>query len=101
MQNSRLTMKLVLPLAAFAYIASGVGCLAAALTETSLAPAWVAASQAEKDAWIGAFKFAKSAADRPGIAKCLDKMAALPPFATNKLTGVTSMCETAVERSGM
>lgn len=94
-------MKLALPLAAFAYLASGVCCLAAALTETSLAPAWVAASQAEKDAWIGAFKFEKSTADRPGIAKCLDDMAKLPPFETNKLAGVTSMCETAVERGGM
>lgn len=94
-------MKLVLPLAALGYVASAGICLAADLDDKSLAPAWVAASQAEKDAWIGAFKFAKSNADRPGIAKCLDQMTALPPFETNKLAGVTSMCETAVERGGL
>jgi hypothetical protein len=36
---------------------------------------------------------------RAGIAACLDKMAPLPPFETNKLAGVTSMCEMVVERA--
>lgn len=74
---------------------------AAPLDQASLAPAWRSASQAEKDAWIAAFKFEKDDADRAGIAKCLDDMTALPPFETNKLSGVTSMCETAVARGGM
>ena len=74
---------------------------AAPLDETSLAPAWLSASAAEKDAWIAAFKFEKDDADRAGIAKCLDEMTVLPPFETNKLAGVTSMCETAVARGGM
>jgi hypothetical protein len=94
-------MKRVLPFAVLAYFASGAVCVAAALTDKSLAPAWVAASQGEKDAWIGAFKFEKPTADRPEIAKCLGKMTVLPPFETNKLSGVTAMCETAVERGGM
>ena len=38
---------------------------------------------------------------KTGIEKCLDDMTALPPFETNKLSGVTSMCETAVARGGM
>lgn len=74
---------------------------AAPLDPSSLAPAWVSASQAEKDAWIAGFKFEAADADRAGIAKCLDEMAKLPPFETNKLAGVTSMCETVVARGGM
>lgn len=74
---------------------------AAPLDDNSLAPAWSAASSAEKDAWIAAFKFEKDDADRAGIAACLDKMTAWAALSTNKLSGVTSMCETAVARGGM
>jgi hypothetical protein len=93
-------MKLALPLGALALLVSSSVARAAPLDEKSLAPAWVSASPAEKDAWIGAFKFEKADADRAGIAKCLDQMTPLPPFATNKLSGVTSMCETVVARGG-
>jgi hypothetical protein len=91
----------VLRFALLAALAAGTAGPAAALDDTSLAPAWVSASQADKDAWIASFKFEAADADRPGIADCLDRMAKLPPFETNKLSGVTSMCETAVARGGM
>lgn len=94
-------MKRVSSLAALALLASTTVSLAGSLNDASLAPAWISASQAEKDTWIAAFKFEAAGADRAGIAKCLDEMTALPPFETNKLKGVTSMCETAVARGGM
>lgn len=92
-------MKLGFPLAALLILMPGAVCLAAPLDDTSLAPAWLSASAAEKEAWIGAYKFAN--ADRAGIAACLDKMAKWEALATNKLTGVTSMCETTVAKGGM
>jgi hypothetical protein len=85
-------MKLV-PFAALAFlVAAGVG-PAAALDDKSLAPAWTSAGQAEKDAWIAAFRFTKAAAKRADVAACLEKYASKPLFATNALTGVTEMCE--------
>lgn len=93
-------MKLV-PFAALAFFVMVGAGPAVALDDTSLAPAWTSAGQADKDAWIQAFKFEKADADRAEIAACLDKMAAWEALATNKLAGVTSMCETVVERGGM
>ncbi len=94
-------MKLAVPLSLCALLVPLSAALAVPLNDKSLAPAWASAGQAEKDAWIAAFKFEAADADRPGIASCLDKMTKLPPFETNKLSGVTSMCETAVARGGM
>lgn len=74
---------------------------AAALDDKSLAPAWTSAGQAEKDAWVGTFKFEKADADRTGIATCLDKMTAWEALSTNKLSSVTSLCETTVEKEKM
>ncbi|MDQ8700545.1 hypothetical protein [Hyphomicrobium sp. LHD-15] len=93
-------MKLLVPLAALAILVSGGTALAAPLDQKSLAPAWISASQAEKDAWIAAFKFENANADRAGIAQCLDKMAKWEALATNKLSGITSMCETVVAKGG-
>lgn len=87
--------------AAVALAVPGAASLAGGLSESSLAPAWTSASQDEKDAWIAAYKFEKADADRAGIAACLDKMAAWEALSTNKLTGVTSLCETTVEKGGM
>ena len=75
--------------------------LAAPLTDESLAPEWAAASAEEKAAWLAAFKFDKPDAKPEEIAKCLDDMAPRAPFATNELAGVTSMCETIMEKGGL
>jgi hypothetical protein len=69
-------------------------CRADPLTDKSTAPDWGNASQADKDAWIAAFKFEKADADPAAVAACLDQYAAKPLFKTNALAGVTSMCET-------
>lgn len=69
-------------------------CLAEPLTEKSKSPDWGKATEAEKDDWIGAFKFTKDGVDKAQVADCLDKYAGKPLFETNDLTGVTSMCET-------
>ncbi len=90
-------MKLVLPLAAVALI-SATG-FAAALDAQSKAPAWTSASKADKDSWMKSFKFEKATADRTKIAACLDNYATLPMFTTNALTGLTSLCETVVEKT--
>jgi hypothetical protein len=67
--------------------------LAAPLTEKSKAPDWGKASQAEKDAWIAAFRFEKADAKKADVAACLDEHAGRPLFAGNDLSGVTRMCE--------
>jgi hypothetical protein len=74
---------------------------AAPLTEKSLAPEWVEATAEEKAAWLAGFKFDKPDAGPDQVAKCLDDMAPRPPFATNELAGVTSMCETIMEKGGL
>ena len=74
---------------------------AAPLTEKSLAPEWVEASAEEKAAWLAGFKFDKPDAGPDAIAKCLDDMAPRAPFVTNALEGVTSMCETIMEKGGL
>ena len=92
-------MKLVLRFAAVALVAlSGTG-FAAALDAQSKAPAWTSASKADKDSWMKSFKFEKATANRTKIAACLDKYATLPMFTTNALTGLTSLCETVVEKT--
>ena len=75
--------------------------LAAPLTDKSLAPEWVGATAEEKAAWLAGFKFDKPDAGPDQVAKCLDDMAPRPPFATNELAGVTSMCETIMEKGGL
>lgn len=93
-------MKLV-PFAALVFlVTAGIG-PAAALDDTSLAPAWISASQGEKDAWVGSFKFENADADPAVIAQCLDKMAKWEALSTNKLSGITSMCETMAEKGAM
>ena len=74
---------------------------AAPLTEKSLAPEWAGATAEEKAAWLAGFKFDKPDAGPDEVAKCLDDMAPRPPFATNELAGVTSMCETIMEKGGL
>jgi hypothetical protein len=64
----------------------------APLDEKSKAPDWGRATQAEKDAWIAAFKFKQSDIKRAAVAECLDKHAGKPLFETNDLSGVTEMC---------
>ena len=88
-----IVMKLLLPFVALAVVMSGTAARAAPLDQKSLAPAWGSASQAEKDAWISAFKFTKANADKADVVACLDKHAGKPLFATNLLSGVTEMCE--------
>lgn len=78
----------------------GVG-PSAALDDASLTPAWISANQDEKDAWIASFKFERADADRAGIAQCLDNMAKWEALATNKLSSITSLCETTVEKGGV
>lgn len=68
--------------------------LAAPLTDKSKSPDWGKASQAEKDAWIAAFKFDKADADKAEVAACLDQYAGKPLFEKSDLDGVTGMCET-------
>lgn len=93
-------MKLV-PFVALAFFVTAGVSPAAALDDTTLAPAWTSASQAEKDAWVASFKFGNAEADRAGIAQCLDKMAKWEALSTNKLSSITSMCETMVEKGAM
>jgi hypothetical protein len=64
----------------------------AQLDQKSKAPDWGRASQAEKDAWVAAFKFKKSDINRAAVAGCLDQYAARPLFESNDLSGVTQMC---------
>ncbi len=90
-------MKLVPFLALAFLVTAGVG-PAAALDDASLAPAWSSAGQAEKDAWLASFKFENAGVERARVAQCLDKMAAWEALATNKLSSITSMCETSVEK---
>jgi hypothetical protein len=80
-------MKPLLPLTALAVLLSGTATFAAPLDQESLAPAWASASQAEKEAWIAAFKFKSADADKAGVIACLDKHAGKPLFATNALSG--------------
>jgi hypothetical protein len=87
-------MKLATLLALVTLAASSAVCRADPLDANSKAPDWGRASQAEKDAWIAAFKFSKPDADKAGVVKCLDDYAGKPLFATNDLSGVTGMCET-------
>ncbi len=86
-------MKLATFLALTTLALSSAACLADPLTDKSKSPDWGKASQAEKDAWIAAFKFEKADADKAKVAQCLDKYAGKPLFETNELAGVTSMCE--------
>ena len=86
---------------AFVMLVPGGAVLAAPLTEKSLAPEWVGASAEEKAAWLATFKFDKPDAGPDEVAKCLDDMAPRPPFATNALKDVTSMCETIMEKGGL
>ena len=88
-------MKKVATLLAVTTLAlSSAVCLADPLTDKSKAPDWGKASQAEKDAWIGAYAFTTEGVDKAQVADCLDKYAAKPLFETNALSGVTGMCET-------
>lgn len=87
------------PSVALAFLATVCVGPAAALDDTSLAPAWTSASQAERDAWLASFKFENAGVDRARVAQCLDKMAKWEALATNKLTSITSMCETSVKRA--
>jgi hypothetical protein len=93
-------MKIATSLAAFTLLSSSAPGFAAALDGKSLAPAWVAAGQDEKDAWLQAFKFKSADADRSKIAECLDDYAAKPLFTTNALGDIASLCETVIEAEG-
>jgi hypothetical protein len=79
-------------------VPSGAG-IAGPLNDKSKAPDWAAASAAEKDAWLAAFKFERDNVDQAKVAGCLDDYTVRPLFATNALSGVASLCETAIEKS--
>jgi hypothetical protein len=93
-------MKSLLPITTLALVVSTAVSSAATLDETSLAPAWVTASAAEKQAYVTAFKYKHGKIPPATIAACLDDYAARPIFATNALAGVTRLCETVKELPG-
>ncbi|HEX2843193.1 hypothetical protein [Hyphomicrobium sp.] len=78
----------------FVLIASAGPVQSAPLDQKSKAPDWGRATQAEKDAWIAAFKFKQADVKKADVAACLDKHAGKPLFETNDLSGVTEMCGT-------
>lgn len=87
-------MKLIASVICIAICASAGQASSAPLDQKSKAPDWGRASQAEKDAWIAAFKFKQTDIDSAEVAACLDKHAGKPLFETNALSGVTEMCGT-------
>lgn len=85
-------MKLASRLFCCVLIASAGPVWSAPLGQKSKAPDWGRATQAEKDAWIAAFKFKQADIKRPDVATCLDDYAGKPLFESNELSGVTEMC---------
>lgn len=62
------------------------------LGEKSIMLDWRQASQAEKDAWVAAFKFEQPDINRTEVLGCLEKRMLEPVFENNSLSGVTQMC---------
>jgi hypothetical protein len=93
-------MKALLTITSLSLLASSAVSFAAGLDENSLAPAWVTASAAEKQAYVTTFKYKHGKIPPATIAECLDDYAARPLFATNALAGVTRLCETVKELPG-
>lgn len=75
-------MKLASALICSALVISVGPAWSAPLDQKSKAPDWGRATQAEKDAWIAAFKFKQSDIKRADVAACLDKHAGKPLFET-------------------
>lgn len=85
-------MKLATALFGVVLVCAVGSATAAPLDQKSKAPDWGRATQAEKDAWIAAFKFKQPDIKRADVATCLDKNAGKPLFETNDLSGVSEMC---------
>lgn len=73
-------------------IASVGSSWSAPLDQKSKAPDWGRATQAEKDAWIAAFRFKQSDINRAEVGACLEQHAGKQLFEGNDLSGVTEMC---------